>query len=98
MEEKTQEIINFRKANPYAKAPEFVVEFGISRQRVHSILKHAGVPTAALKYSGKPCHIKEVPEGIVESVKKRAKDEGLNFRLVSIKLWEKYGKGEIGID
>jgi hypothetical protein len=87
-------VIQYRLDNPHFPLETIGHHFGLSRARVHEILKNAGVQTAGLKYEGMDCHIRNVPREVVESVKAKAKSEGLTFRLKAIMLWQEYGEGK----
>jgi hypothetical protein len=90
---KSQEIIDYRKKKKHWPMEAIAVHCGVKRQWVYLLCKRAGVQSAAEPYKGSILYVRNVPIDIVESVKVKAKAEGLNMRLKVIELMENYGRG-----
>jgi hypothetical protein len=90
---KSQEIIDYRKEHTHYSLETVAGKFGKTKQWVSDLCKRAGIPTAAVPYEGMVLYVRNVPEDIVQSVKLRARGEGLTMRIKIIELMENYGKG-----
>jgi predicted DNA-binding protein YlxM (UPF0122 family) len=90
---KSQEIIDYRVANKHLTMKAIATHFGVKKQWVYVLCKRAGVQSAAEPYEGSILYVRNVPVDIVESVKTKAREEGLTMRMKVIQLLENYGKG-----
>ena len=89
---KSQEIIDYRKKKKYWPMEAVAKRRGVKKQWVYLLCKRAGVQSAAEPYIGMDVHLKGIPRELVESVKNRAKKDGLPMKIATIELWENYVK------
>jgi hypothetical protein len=91
--DKSKEIITYRETNKYLSLKAVATKFGVKKQWVYVLCRRAGVETAAEKYKGRSCNLRNIPIELVEAVKDKSNTEGMSMRMKTIELWQKYISG-----